>query len=285
MALAAIPLLWGYNWVIMKESLQYCNPFIFSALRTFFASFILFFLLYRETGSIMPKNITLLIFTGLFTTGGGVGVAIWALNNGGAGKTAVLVWTMPFWILILAWPILSEKIRGLRWIVVGLASSGLTLILAPWNVTLDLFGSLLAVLAGFMMGFGAILVKIMRKKGDFDIMSVTAWQFFFGGIPIGIVAVFIPTQPTQWTPTLIGGLTYNIVFAAALANLFWFYCLKHLPAGTVGMSMMAVPVIGVVSAALKLGEKPLPLEIFGMVLILCSIILLSVLDLRVRQNT
>ena len=56
--------------------------------------------------------------------------------------------------------------------------------------------------------------------------------------------------------------------------------LKALPVGTVGMSMLAVPVIGVAAAAVKLGENPPPLEMIGMVLILCGIVLISILDLN-----
>jgi drug/metabolite transporter (DMT)-like permease len=48
------------------------------------------------------------------TTTGSVGFSTWALESGAAGKTAVLVYTMPFWVLLLAWPILAERIRGLQ---------------------------------------------------------------------------------------------------------------------------------------------------------------------------
>ncbi len=39
---------------------------------------------------------------------------MWALEAGGTGKTAILVYTMPFWVLIMAWPFLSERITGLN---------------------------------------------------------------------------------------------------------------------------------------------------------------------------
>jgi len=52
------------------------------------------------------------------------------LVSGEAGKTAVLLYTMPFWVILLAWPILGERIRGLEWLAVILAFAGLVCIVA-----------------------------------------------------------------------------------------------------------------------------------------------------------
>ena len=280
LALAAVTLIWGYNWVIMKESLQYCDPFVFTALRIFLGSFILLFILAWKRGSIVPRNIPLLILTGILSTAGGNGLSIWALATGGAGKTAILVFTMPFWALLLGWPLLAERISSKQWLAVGLALSGLIAILAPWNISLDISSSLLAILSGLMWAGGSILIKIMGNKSDFDLLSITAWQLFFGAIPIGIVVFLIPSTPIQWTPYLLGALAYNIVFATAIAIFLWFYALQKLPAGSATMSTLATPVVGAIAAAVELGERPQTGEIVGMILIICGIVLLSVLDLR-----
>lgn len=280
LALAAVTLLWGYNWVIMKESLQYCDPFVFTALRVFLGSFILLFILAWKRGSIVPRNIPLLILTGILNTAGGIGVSIWALKTGGTGKTAILVYTMPFWALLLGWPLLAERILSKQWLAVGLALSGLIAILAPWNISLDISSSLLAILSGLMWAGGSILIKIMGNKSDFDLLSITAWQLFFGAIPIGIVVFLIPSTPTQWTPYLLGALAYNIAFATVIAILLWFYALQKLPAGSATMGTLATPVVGAIAAAVQLGERPPAGEIAGMILIICGIVLLAILDLR-----
>jgi drug/metabolite transporter (DMT)-like permease len=285
LALAAVTILWGYNWVIMKESLQYCDPFVFTAMRIFAGSFILLLILAWKRRSIMPHNIPLLILTGILSTTGGTAVAMWALTSGEAGKTAILVYTMPFWALLLGWPILSERIRGLHWLAAGFALSGLMLILAPWKISLDIAGSLLAIAAGLMWAAGSILIKIMAKKSDFDLLSVTAWQLFFGAIPIGVLVVLIPDPLVSWTPYLLGALTYNIVFATAIAVLLWFYALQKLPAGSATMGTLATPVIGAVAAAVQLGERPSVTDMAGMILILCGIVLLTFLDLRRNRET
>ena len=211
-------------------------------------------------------------------------MSIWALKTGGTGKTAILVYTMPFWALLLGWPLLSERIRGKQWLAVGLALSGLIAILAPWNISLDISSSLLAILSGLMWAGGSILIKIMGNKSDFDLLSITAWQLFFGAIPIGIVVFLIPSTPTQWTPYLLGALAYNIAFATVIAILLWFYALQKLPTGSATMGTLATPVIGAIAAAVQLGERPPAGEIAGMILIICGIVLLAILDLRRKQS-
>ena len=109
LALAVLSCIWGYNWVVMKGALRFCDPFIFSALRILSGSFILLMILAWKSGSIKPRNIPLLILTGLLSTGGGTGISTWALETGGAGRTAILVYTMPFWAIMLGWPVLAER--------------------------------------------------------------------------------------------------------------------------------------------------------------------------------
>lgn len=61
---------------------------------------------------------------GLLQTAGAYGFAMWALVSGGAGKTSVLVYIMPFWTLLLAWLILGERVRGIQWFAIGLSLCG-----------------------------------------------------------------------------------------------------------------------------------------------------------------
>ena len=45
LALAALSLIWGYNWVVMKQVIQYVDPFDFSAIRTVLGAVTLFLVL------------------------------------------------------------------------------------------------------------------------------------------------------------------------------------------------------------------------------------------------
>ena len=275
-------MIWGYNWVVMKKSLQYMGPFDFNALRMALGGVILLFFMFLCRISVRPRDIPLTILLGLSQTAAGTGFIIWALVSGGAGKTAILVYTMPFWILIFAWPMLSEKIRGLDWLPVIMAFAGMMLLLEPWALKSTIFSEILAVIAGVFWALSAIIIKRMQRKPGFDLLSVTAWQFVYGAVPLVIVAFLVPQQPAQWTSYLVSAVFYNAVLVCSIAFLLWTFIIKRLPAGVAGMGTLAVPVIGISASILELGERPDDFEALGMILILFALSILTLL--RFREN-
>jgi drug/metabolite transporter (DMT)-like permease len=281
-ALILLAMIWGYNWVVMKKSLQYMGPFDFNALRMALGGVILLFFMLLSGISVRPRDIPLTILLGLVQTAAGTGFIIWALVGGGAGKTAILVYTMPFWILIFAWPILSERLRGLNWLPVIMAFAGMMLLLEPWTLKSTTFSEVLAVISGVCWALSAIIIKLMQRKPGFDLVSVTAWQFVYGAVPLVIVALLVPQQPAQWTPYLTTAVFYNAVLVCALAFLLWTYIMKKLPAGVAGMGTLAVPVIGISASMLELGERPDAFETWGITLILVALFILALL--RFREN-
>src|SRR5665648_1239395 len=92
-ALILLALIWGYNWVVMKIGLGYAQPFAFAALRTFLGALSLFLLLIVLRRSLRPQAVGFTIVIGLLQTTGFVGLLMWALQSGGAGKTSVLTYT------------------------------------------------------------------------------------------------------------------------------------------------------------------------------------------------
>lgn len=273
-ALALLALLWGYNWVVMKVGMSYAQPFTFAALRTFLGAIFMFMILPLLHRRLKPQALGLTILFGLLQTGGFVGLIMWAVSLGGAGKVSILSYTMPFWLLMLAWPILGEKVRGLQWAAVVFALGGLVAILGPWSMH-GLKSSLLAVAAWFTWALSSVVVKIMRKKHEIDLLNLIAWQGLFGSIPLIIIAVFTTTQNVQWTGSFIAALLFNIIPANAITWVLWLYILHTLPTGTAGLSSLAVPVVGVVSAWIQLGEQPDLIEGIGMGLIVVALAILT----------
>jgi drug/metabolite transporter (DMT)-like permease len=284
LALAVMTIIWGYNWVVMKEALRFCGPFVFAAMRAFPAALCLCGILLLAKKDWRPRQVKWTILLGLLSTTLGLGLPIWSLVSGGAGKTAVLLYTMPFWVILLAWPILGERIRGLEWLAVILAFGGLAFIVAVDAAGANLFSSILAVVSGVSWAGSAIVARIMRRSPDFDVVSVTTWQMIYGVGPLMLVAFLVPAQPIQWTTTFIAALVYNIFVTSVVAYLLWFYILEKLPAGMATMGTLVTPIIAILAAAVQLGEIPTLYENVGIVLILAGIGLLSAIAfLRTRR--
>jgi len=163
-ALVVVCLIWGYNWVVMKVALNYSQPFTFAPVRAFCGAIYLFILILVMRRPLRPKAFALTALLGLLQTTGFVGLIMWALESGGAGKTSVLVYIMPFWLLLMAWVVLGEKLRGLQWLSVGLALAGLIFILSPWKMQGSLMSTCLAVIAGISWAGSAVVAKVLNKR-------------------------------------------------------------------------------------------------------------------------
>jgi drug/metabolite transporter (DMT)-like permease len=276
LALLALALIWGYNWVQMKIAVTYAPPFVFSALRITLGAVCLFALLAILRKPLMPREVPRTMLSGILQIAGVYGFATWALVSGGAGKTSVLVYIMPFWTLILAWVILGERLRGLQWIAIGFSVAGLLCILQPSQLGGTIASQALAIIAGICWAGGAVVTKQLRQQVSLDLLSLTAWQTAFAAIPLLVVALITPATPIQWTGPFVFALVYNVIPGTVIATLLWLYILNELPAGVAGLGILLNPVVGVLAAWIQLKEVPGFTEIVGMLLIAIALILNAV---------
>jgi|SRR5690606_7909153 len=274
-AFATLALLWGYNWVVMKLALDYSGPIDFAVLRVCLGALVVFALFPVLRVPLRPRHVGKTIWLGIFQTTGFVGLISWSLAIGQAGKSAVLAYTMPFWVILLGWPFLGERLRGLQWPAVGIALVGLVLVLDPGGAEAGIMNSLLAVGAGASWGISVIIAKKIPVNGREELLSLTAWQMVFGAIPLIVAALIVPERPIEWSGYFVGALAFNAIGCTALAMLLWLYILQRLPATISGLSSLIVPIIGVAAAWIQLGERPTLSEGLGIVLILTALGLLA----------
>lgn len=275
LALAGMAVGWGYNWVVMKSVLTYVGPFDFSALRNLFGALLLLAVLVVLRRPMRIQAWGRVALLGVLQTGAFSALIQVALLQGGAGKTSILVYTMPFWVIPMAWVVFGERVRGLQWLALVLAALGLTLILEPWTLHSDFMSELLAVSAGLCWALATIVAKWIKRDYPMEALPLTAWQMLFGALALCLAAWVVPERPIDPAPYFYGALIYNAVIATALAWYLWLFALQHLPASVAGMSALGVPVVSVLAGWLQLGEQPGTLELAGMVLIGVALVVIS----------
>lgn len=283
-ALVVLVVLWGYSWITSKIGLYYASPIDVVALRIGLGILTLFVGLLWTRTSLRPKHWPALIQIGLIQTGAFLLLNTWALSDGDPGKTSVLVFTMPFWVLVFAWPLLHERIRGLQWISVALAVVGLVFILEPWQMATSLFSKTLAVMAGMCWAIGVVLAKRLHNREPVDALSFTFWQMIVGLVPILIAQALIDRPPIIWSNTFILVTIFNGVLATGIGWLAWLYVLHRLPAGTTSLASLGIPVIAMLSSWIQLGEEPGGSELVGMLLIGVALAILSYLSIRRHEQ-
>jgi drug/metabolite transporter (DMT)-like permease len=275
-ALAVQTIFLGYNWVVMKVGLQYSDPWPFTALRTTLGAAALFAVLFILRRPLRPCRGFATMLLGLLQTTGMIGLLMWALETGAAGRVSALVYTMPFWTLILAWIFLGERMTGLHWWAAGLSLVGLVLVLDPLQLGGSLLSKGLAIASGVSWAGSAVVARWINKQGPVDVINLTAWQMLYGSVPLVLIAVLVPSRPIEWSGEFVAALAYNVIPATAISWVLWLYILRVLPAGIAGISTLATPVIGIASAAIQLGERVSPMEAIGMTCILAALLILIV---------
>ncbi len=275
-ALIVLTLIWSFNWIVLKTVLQYSGPFDFSALRYIVGTAVLVLVMLVRRESFKPPPIVMTAIIGFAQTAGFQALVQWALVSGGAGKTALLAFTMPFWVVLFSWLILADRPGARQVWSLAIAALGLVFIIEPWRGFGGATSSLLAVGGGVLWGLGVVLSKRLFQRCHSSALSLTTWQMFFGALLLSAIALAVPERPIEWAPTMIAALVYNGVLSSGIAWLLWSYVVEKLPANVAGLSSLAVPIVGIGFAWMLLDEVPSAWESAGIVAICIALAVVNV---------
>lgn len=275
LGIVVLSLLWGYTWVVAKQALDYAPPLSLTVVRVFGGALALFLALrlMRQPLKMPAPRAVLLI--GLCQVSAFMLFQTFSLKLGAAGKTAVLVYTMPIWTLLLAWPMLGERVRGAQWLAVLGILAGLVLIIEPWHLEAGWLSNALAIAAAICWALGTVLVKQLRQHSKVNLLSLTAWTNLIGGIPVLFIAAAVDEPPINWAPEFIGMILVLVLVSTAFCWWLWTLILDRVPAWEASLLVLGTPVIAIISSRVVLNEAFSTYEIAGILLIGSGLLLLS----------
>ncbi|RDB42992.1 DMT family transporter [Halomonas sp. DQ26W] len=264
--ITAIGLFWGGNWPAVRFSLMDIPPFSLRAIGfTTGAVMLLGWAWIRKLSlAIGIDEWPWLAVAGLFTIlGFNVGTAFGQLHMP-TSQAAIIAFTMPCWALLMAIGLLGERVTLRQWLGLGLGQAGLLILLGPaaWQAGFGgLVGPLFVLCAALSWALGTVLIK---RRGGWQghPVVITGWQFAICAVPMLVLATALesPPSPTEWRTTTWLGLGYHLVFAICLAQMLWFRNVNRLSISQSTISTLIIPVVGVGSAVVLLGE-PFTLQI------------------------
>jgi drug/metabolite transporter (DMT)-like permease len=272
--LAGLTLGWGLNWPIMKIALEHVSVWTFRGLCVAGGTAGMFFVAWAGGNRLLPPRAhwPRLALTSLFN------VTLWNLCIGygllylPVGRSAILAYTMPVWTVLLSRLVLNERLTRRRLLGVSLGMAAMALLIGSELTVLRAapIGTALIIAAALSWALGTVLVK--RFPTDLPTAAFTAWQMLFGGLPIAIGALLLEDVRWQHMPgPATFAVWYNIIVAFVFCYWAWYKIVSRTAASVSALGTLMIPVVGVFSSILLLGEQPSWQEYLALMLVLGAI--------------
>jgi len=284
--LAGLTLAWGFNWTALKVALSEVPPWTFRSLCLGLGSAVLFAAL-RAGGQrlMLPRGqwgrLWLLALLNITAWNMLIAFGVALIPS---GRAAILAYTMPVWAVPLSVWLLGERITRSKLAGLALGLGGLALLLSESFVSLGAapLGALLILGAALSWALGAVLQK--RYPITLPAGLYTAWIMLLGGVPIFAGALLLEDPGALRTVGLPAalGTAYNVFIAFAFAHWAWIKIATSVPVSVFSISMLIIPVVGVLSGMVFLGERPTWAEYVALGLVIAA--LLTVLRPRVARG-
>jgi O-acetylserine/cysteine efflux transporter len=253
---------WGLNFVVMKWGLATLSPLLLCALRFVAAS--LPFVWFVRRPQALPW--WLLAAYGLVQGVGQFGLLFTGMKLGmPAGMASVVLQVQAFITMLLAAAFMGEKPQRWQWWGLVCAIAGLALIGAAHGdspAEMTLAGFLITVGAAAMWASSNLLTRKAAQYGAYTPVGFIVWTSLFSILPLlalsvgvdGVDAVALQLQGIGWRE--LGVIAYLALLSTLLGYGLWTQLLQRYAASTVAPLSLLVPVIGLLSALLLLGERP-----------------------------
>jgi len=274
--LASLTLAWGFNWTAMKVALAQVPPWTFCSLCLGLGAAVLFAAL-RAGGQrlVLPsgqwRRLWMLALLNITSWNMLIAFGVGMIPS---GRAAILAYTMPVWAVPLSVWLLGERISRAKLAGLALGLGGLALLLAESFAGLGRapLGSLLVLGAALSWALGTVLQK--RFPVRLPVGLYTAWIMLLGGVPIFAGALIFDDWGALRNVGVAAwlGTAYNVLIAFAFAHWAWIKIATSVPVSVFSISMLLIPVVGVVCGILFLGERPAWAEYAALGLILAALL-------------
>jgi len=274
--LALLTLFWGINWPIMKIALAEIPVFTFRAFCLIGGAAGLFALAILRGNRLLPprSHWWRLAVIALFNITLWNVLVLYGLKMMPAGRASILAFTMPLWLAPLSAIILKERLTSakLTGLMVGLCGMALLIGGEFEAIAAAPIGVALVLGAAISWAFGTVMIK--RFPVQLPSFSFVGWQMTLASIPILIGAlVFEHDRSISYSLAAWSGLFYNMIVCFIFCYWAWNRLVMELPAQISGLSTQMIPVVGVFSSVLMLGERPGIAEYGALVLVAVALML------------
>lgn len=274
-----VVVVWGLNFVVMKWGLATLSPLVLCALR-FLAASLPFLLFVRP-----PRHLSwgVMAAYGLVQGVGQFGLLFTGMQLGmPAGMSSVVLQTQAFITMLMAAALLGETPHRWQWLGLCIAIGGLVFIGAAHGdgaSGMTLAGFLLTVGAAAMWAGSNLLTRVAARQGPYEPVSFIVWSSVFPIVPLLLLACVVDGSEAvvQQLRGLgrreLGVVAYLALLSTLLGYGLWTRLLQRYAASIVAPLSLLVPVVGLLSAMLLLGERPTAWQWMGTLGVLAGMVI------------
>lgn len=249
-----VTLVWGVNFPLTKLGLRAIDPFVLTGIRFALAALPLVFFIKRPAVGFHYVAAYGLIF----------GLGMWGVINYGIqvgvspGIASLIIQLSVFFSMGWGYVLFQEKIRRAQVLGAVLAVTGLGGIIATQHGDHALLGILLIVFSALAWSVGNVIIK---QSGVKEIFSFMVWASLFPPIPLWLMAWWLHGSAAfanvgaNLDLTAAGSILFQVYLATHFAYWGWNSLLKAYPVSTVAPLSLLIPVFGMTSSMLIIGER------------------------------
>lgn len=279
LAWAALAMLWGSTWVVIKIGLHDLPPYGFAAARFLIAALALLpFVIGRaDLRRISGSDARLVAFTGILTFSLSYGLVFWAAQYMPAAAAALLFATCPLFGLFIAPAYLTTdrlQRKALLGTLLALAGAGLLLLHESRAVGDIATPATLAVLAAAALyAWADVLIK--KKGSHIDPRTLTCYQMTVGALPLLALTLTVEADPLsyEWTPAGIAGVLYLGVVGSAGGFALYRWLMQRIAVTKALELVLATPIAAFALEVVFLHTRPTGSQLLGSALALGGLLL------------
>src|SRR5262249_6386004 len=256
---------WGSNWPALKLAVREIDPWTFRTVCLLLGGGALLALVRVGGQSLaVPRSERgPLCLVTLFNITAWHLLSAYGLTRIPPGRGALIAYTMPLWTVVLGWLFLGERVTAAKAVALGLGTAGMAVLMAPdaralWAAPA---GVLTMLAAAITWALGTVLIKAFRWT--IPPAALTGWQLILGAVPIALGTLLRlgwgPGDGVQAATHLSPGAQVGAAYATFVGVTFchwaWFKLVGALPAAVAAIGVLGIPVVGVFSSALLIGER------------------------------
>ena len=284
--LSVMVVLWGLSWPATKLALGVVPPLWLATFRFGSAGICLFaFLAIRGKLRFPPRaDWPIVASMGFLQMMAFTGLGMIAMTHVDTSRAVLLAYTTPLWGVLATWLFLRNTPTRLQLLALLVGLGGIGLICSPWEMDWSARGAVMGstFLLGAAIAWSVVIVHVKHHRWQASPLELAPWQMLLATIPLACIAYAI--EDSLGTVVVNMRLVELLFFIGPVATSACFVISaeygRRISVFAMSNFTLGVPVLGIISSVIFLGNRLTPVFMIGIGLIMAGMVLAAFASTR-----